>query len=82
MIRKVLITGACLMAMSGTAIAGHCPADAKAIDHALKSSKMSMADQKEVKAMRDKGMELHNSGDHRQSEKVLAEAMRKLLMAQ
>lgn len=70
------------LALSGVAFAGHCPKDAKAIDHGLQSSKVDMTTAKDIKALRDEGMKLHNAGKHRESEKALAEAMRKLLMAQ
>ncbi|GAB4362420.1 MAG: hypothetical protein Kow006_33700 [Gammaproteobacteria bacterium] len=76
-----MLLGVALMTLSGVALAGHCPKDAKAIDHALQSSKLSAADKQAVKAMRDEGMKLHQAGDHRNSERILAEAMRKLLMA-
>ena len=66
------------LTLSSFAFAGHCPKDAKAITHALESSKVEMSTAKEVKALRDKGMELHKSGKHRESEKALAEAMRTL----
>ena len=53
----------------------------QAIDHGLQSSKLDMSTSDEIKALRDKGMELHKAGHHRESEKTLAEAMRMLLMA-
>jgi len=83
MINKIrIISIIYALALPGTVFAGHCPKDAKAIDHGLQSSKIDMSAAKDIKALRDKGMELHNEGKHRESEKALAEAMRKLLMAQ
>ncbi|ROR34961.1 hypothetical protein [Inmirania thermothiophila] len=78
--RKIL-TAALLMGASGVALASHCPLDAKAIDQALAKGTVPAGLAAEVKALRDKGMELHNAGQHRESERTLAEAMRKLLAA-
>ncbi len=69
------------LGLSGAAFAGHCPKDAQAIDHGLQSSKLDMATSDKIKELRDKGMELHKAGNHRESEKTLAEGMRMLLMA-
>ena len=83
MISKIsLILVVSAIALPGMAFAGHCPKDAKAIDHGLQSSKVEMSAAKDIKALRDEGMKLHKAGKHRESEKMLAEAMRKLLMAQ
>lgn len=81
MLRKTLIATFCTLAISGTALAGHCPKDANAIDNALGKTNLTMSEKKEIQAMRDKGMELHKAGSHRASEKVLAEAMRRVLNA-
>ena len=64
----------------GTAIASHCPADAKAIDAGLSKATLSDEVRAQVTALRDKGMSEHNSGDHGAAEKSLAEAMRLLLI--
>lgn len=83
MINKIrLILIMFVLALPSTVLASHCPKDAKAIDHGLQSSKIDMSAAKDIKALRDKGMELHNAGKHREAEKALAEAMRKLLTAQ
>lgn len=82
MIDKIsLISVVFVLALPGAAFAGHCPKDATAIDHGLQSSKVGMSAANDIKALREKGMKLHKAGKHRESEKVLAEAMRKLLMA-
>ena len=79
MLKRILTVAALGLALSGTALAGHCPKDAKAINDALARSTLDDAAKAEIQAMSDKGMELHKAGDHRGSEKVLAEAMRTLL---
>jgi len=75
-----LIAAAVTLLFAGAAVAGHCPKDAKAIDHALQSSKLDEAGKAKVMALRDEGMALHKSGSHRESEAKMAEAMRMLLM--
>lgn len=79
--RMILIAGLLGVAFTGVAQAGHCPKDAKAIKHALESSSMSADAKKDILAQTDKGMALHNEGNHRESESVLADAMRKVLMS-
>lgn len=82
MIRPVLAACAALTLMAMPAMAGHCPLDAAAIDHALPKSTLSDADKAEVEALKEQGMAAHQAGNHRESEALLAQAMRKLLMAQ
>ena len=81
MLKKLLLTIVLTTALATPALAGHCPADAKAIDHAL--SVLNVADdvRAQVVALKDKGMALHNSGSHADSEDILSEAMRILLNA-
>ncbi len=65
--------------LSSPAFAKHCPKDAAIIDQALAkgagSGKMQMT---EAKALRDKGMALHKSGNHGESIKVLHAAIKLL----
>jgi hypothetical protein len=82
MIRNTLSAFAVLALMAAPALAGHCPADAAAIEHALPTSNLSDAEKAEVEALKDQGMEQHAAGNHRESEALLAEAMRRLLLAQ
>lgn len=67
-----LLTAAVVMAMTSPAFAKHCPKDVQIIDKALGNaaglSKMQMS---EVKALRDKGNALHQSGNHGESIKAL-----------
>jgi hypothetical protein len=72
---------AALFLMSASALANHCPQDAAAIDAALAKVEISDEVRAEVVALRDQGMELHEAGNHEESERVLAEAMRTLLTA-
>ena len=68
-----------LILASPSAFAGHCPADAKAIDEGLANMQLSDEVRAAVTDLREKGMAQHEAGDHRASEKTLAEAMRMLL---
>jgi len=76
---KRVIMALTLTVVSAAALAGHCPRDAKAIDAAL--SKVTISDdiRGQVEKLKNDGMELHGNGDHANSEKTLAEAMRLLL---
>jgi len=62
---------------SGTALAGHCPAEMKSIDEALaKNPKLSEAQMKDVKKHRADGEALHKSGKHGESVAELAKAQK------
>jgi len=82
MVRTTLTACAALMLLATPALAAHCPMDAAAIEHALPKSNLSDADKAEVEALKEQGMAAHQAGNHRESEALLAQAMRKLLMAQ
>jgi hypothetical protein len=82
MIRTTLSALAALALLATPALANHCPKDAAAIEHALPKSSLSDADKAEVEALKVKGMELHAAGKHSESEAMLADAMRRLLMAE
>jgi len=79
MLRKTLLAGATLMLLAAPALAAHCPADAKAIEAALSKSSLGAAQKAEITALKDQGMAAHNAGNHRESEAMLADAMRRLL---
>ena len=70
--KHLFIAAAVLIGMSSPAFAKHCPKDAAIIDQALAKgtgyTKMQMS---EAKALRDKGMALHKSGNHGEAIKVL-----------
>ena len=79
MFKRTLMLAAVAATLSMQAFAGHCPIDAKAIDNALPRSDLNEMQKAEVQTLRDKGMRLHESGKHRESEKTMARAMRMLL---
>jgi hypothetical protein len=79
MFKRTLTASALAIVISTPAIASHCPMDAKAIDNALQRTSLTDTQKAEVKALRDEGMNLHGSGEHRKSEQTLAKAMRMLL---
>lgn len=81
MLKQALIVSVFAVVISAPAVAGHCPKDAKAIDGALSHMMLSETEKAEIQALRDEGMRLHDNGQHRESEQVLASAMRALLEA-
>ena len=79
MIRKILAVGLLSGFFVAPAFAGHCPLDIAAIDSALENTTLDSEVKAQVKALRDEGRALHEAGDHGDSEKKLAEAMRLIL---
>jgi hypothetical protein len=79
MIKRTLLTAVVAAFATGffiaPALASHCPRDVKAIDAALKMTKISDAQMSKVKALRDKGNAEHSGGKHGDSIKSLHEAM-------
>lgn len=76
-----LLLGAALLAMSGAALAFHCPADMKRIDEALaKNPPLPVAKMDEVKKLRAEGESLHKAGKHQESLDTLAKAMKILFV--
>ncbi|MFZ6049115.1 hypothetical protein ACFW0H_23720 [Pseudomonas sp. CR3202] len=72
--RTVVFLAAALLSIP--AFASHCPADMAKIDAILKSDPPAdPAVLEQVKKLRAEGEELHNAGDHAESEKVLSEAL-------
>jgi hypothetical protein len=82
MIRRTFSALAVFALFVTPALAAHCPQDAAAIEHALPLSTLSDAEKAEIEALKDQGMELHEAGNHDESEAMLADAMRRLLLAQ
>ncbi len=75
--KSVLVAAAVVVAMTSPAFAKHCPKDAKIIDQSLPMAKgLSKMQMTEVKALRDKGADLHKSGKHGESIKALHEAIK------
>jgi hypothetical protein len=83
MIRTSLSALAVLTLLATPAVAAYCPLNAEAIDHALTArADLPEAERAEIQSLRDQGMQEHEAGDHRASEATLAEAMRRLLLAE
>ncbi len=68
-----------LFLTAATAMEAHCVKDAEAIDAVLARMSLSEVQRSTVITLRDEGMALHSSGDHRGAERKLAEGMRILL---
>ena len=81
MLKKAVLAALAISIFAAPALAGHCPKDAKAIDHALGVLKVSDDVKKSVGALKDQGLALHKAGKHAESEDTLSEAMRTLLSA-
>ena len=79
--KRLFLAAALAVFVATPALAGHCPADVKAIDAALANMSLPAAKMTEVKALRDKGDALHKAGKHKKSTNTLAKAMRILLMS-
>ncbi len=79
MITRTIAVAAALMLFAAPANAYYCPNQAKAIDKALAGASLSADQKAEAKALSDKGMALHGSGDHTGAVKSLAGATRIIL---
>ena len=83
MIKRSLIAVAVAVAVSSAAFspaqAFYCPKNVKAIDAALGKSMLSADQKSKVKGLRDKGLARHKAGDHKEGQKITAEAMRIIL---
>lgn len=76
MLKRVLSAAALVALLSTPALAAHCPLDVMKIDEALAGDHGLDATQlAEVKALRDTGEELHNSGAHGEAITQLHKAM-------
>ncbi len=82
MSKRLFLAAALATVIATPVLAGHCPADVKAIDHALSKMSLPAAQMTEVKALRDEGDALHKAGKHKESTNVLAKAMRMILVSQ
>lgn len=72
---RSLFAALALAAISGVAVAAHCPMDMKEIDAALaKNPSLSAQQLADVKKYRAEGEALHNSGKHKESVETLAKA--------
>jgi hypothetical protein len=71
--KQMLIAVIVLLGLAGPALAGHCPKDAHLIEEALASQ-----NNQEAKALLDKGLASHSSGNHKESLDALHQAMKLL----
>ena len=70
--KQLFIVVAVLIGMTSPAFAKHCPNDAKIIEKSLAmASGLTSTQRTEVKALLDKGVALHKSGNHGESIKAL-----------
>ncbi len=77
MFKRTLAAAALVLLVATPAFAFHCPADMAKIDAALaENPKLSPEQLDEVKTLRAEGETLHNEGNHAESVKVLAQAMK------
>ncbi|HEY7688423.1 MAG TPA: hypothetical protein VH835_07005 [Dongiaceae bacterium] len=75
MTRSILAAALALL-IATPAFANSCPTKVKAIDEALAANPNVSAEQlAQVEKLRDQGEDLHESGNHAESEKVLQQAM-------
>ena len=71
---RAIISLCAALVFTSPAFAGSCPIKLSMIDKALSAGLVINA--KEVKALRDKGEALHNSGDHTGSVAILNKAIK------
>ena len=82
MTKHLILAGALAGLLATPALAAHCPADVKAIDHALAKMSLPAATMTEVKALRDEGDAAHKAGKHKEATDALSKAMRMILESQ
>ena len=76
MIKRTLSAAAVFTLLASPAFASHCPVDVAKIDAALQGDHgLDATQEAQVKELRDKGENLHNSGDHGAAIENLHEAM-------
>ena len=70
-----IVAAALLLVLAGPASANQCPTLWKQIDEKLQTAQLSEADKAKVTELRQRGEQLHASGDHAGSEAALNEAL-------
>jgi hypothetical protein len=70
-----IVVAALLLVLAGPALANKCPTLWKEIDAKLQTAQLSEADKAKVAELRQRGEQLHASGDHAGSEAALNEAL-------
>lgn len=73
--KRSLTLAIALAFASGVAYAAHCPSHVKAIDEAMKTTKVADAKKAEAKKLRDEGDKLHKDGKHAESMTALHKSM-------
>ncbi len=73
--KKFLVAGITVLALSGPAFAGSCPELMTKIDTALTTATVSDADKARVMELRNDGEEQHGAGQHAESTASLNEAL-------
>ena len=74
--KRSLALAATLVFASGAAFAFHCPADMKAIDAAMATTKVPADKKAEAAKYRAEGEALHKAGKHQESVDTLAKSMK------
>ena len=75
--KRSLALAVAMVFAAGTAVAGHCPLEMKAIDEALaKNPKLTEAQMKDVKKYRADGETMHKAGKHAESLENLTKAQK------
>jgi hypothetical protein len=70
-----IVAVALLLALASPALANQCPTLWKQVDEKLQTAQLSEADKAKVTELRQRGEQLHASGDHAGSEAALNEAL-------
>jgi hypothetical protein len=70
-----IVVAALLLVLAGPAWANKCPTLWKEVDAKLQTTQLSEADRAKVTELRQRGEQLHASGDHAGSEAALNEAL-------
>ena len=78
MLRTICIAAVLTLAVTGPAFARRCPQDMAAIDKAMQTAQLSASDKQKVMDLRKQGEELHEAGNHPESEKALDQAKKML----
>ncbi len=78
--KRLLIIGTAVLALSTTAIAGSCPTLVEKIDEALKTTELGDADKAKVTDLRNQGEEQHKTGAHADAVATLTEGLKALGM--
>ncbi|MDH3742526.1 MAG: hypothetical protein OER56_13110 [Hyphomicrobiales bacterium] len=76
--RRLLLTGAALVALTTSVYAGQCPGLIQKVDEALSASQLAEADKAKVMELRNQGEAQHAAGQHAESVASLNEALQAL----